>query len=516
MADHISHDIITACKLGRDADVLEMIRNSHDVNQRDKNGYMGLHWAAFHGHYACIEALLTAKNLDVNAIDNLGGTALMKASFKGNTPVVNLLLSNGANVNMKDNKGMLALHFASERGHIECIDVLADNQANINESGNPLMYTPLHVSVRNNEEDSCRTLIKLGVDVNCIDSSQKTPLMMACTNGHLEITRLLLEKNARMNARDSHSLTALHYACKFGHPECVEFLVSSIKKFPNSNISVMDTANEEEEFRYTPLHYVAEANTQCGAPAPSEEDQERFSRCAEILVENGSDIEVLATKFVTPLHIASEIGSTSVVQFLLLKGANPNAENKVGETPLHYALRKKHDSVISLLVTHGASLYAESYDGISPTQLVGLEEIVAIVFREVFNGSILEEDGKGFSILHYVCKWGQLEWLDRFLEGFSDEDKITKLFKNSDNNHQSHAPFTICVRAGNDELGARMLKHYFAGQNTKAIEILENEEYCGKNILHLIAEMKCYKTLETVLDLLVHEADDNKGEKAML
>ena len=507
MADHVPPDLITACRLGKEADVLELIKSEQDVNQRDKNGFMGIHWASFHGHYACVAALLTAKDrIDVNAIDNGGGTPLMKASSRGNTPIVKLLLENGANESMKDNRGSLAIHYASEKGQTECIRLLTAGKKSINESAPPLMLTPLHLAVQSNEEAACRILIEIEADVNCIDSNQRTPLMISCHRGYVQIARLLLEKNAHLNARDNHRRTALHYASQGGHPECVELLVSSIGGYPNSNISVMDTASEEEENRYASIHYAAEA----GNVHPSEEDQEKFSKCVEILVEHGSEVEPLATKFVTPLHIASDVGNTAVVSFLLSRGANPNAENKVGETPLHYALRRKHNSVIALLVTHGTSLHANSYDGVAPTQLMGLEEIIGILFHDVFGGSIVEEDERGCNILHYVCKWGQLEWVDRFLEDCNEEEKITKLFKNSENNPESVSPFILCVRSGNDELAAAMLKHYFIGQNTKALEILESEDYYGKNILHLIAEMKCHKTLQTVLDLLVYEADDNK------
>ena len=39
----------------------------------------------------------------------------------------------------------------------------------------------------------------------------------------------------------------------------------------------------------------------------------------------------------TPLHHASSIGNTEVVQLLIDNGANINAKNNFGSTPLHYA-----------------------------------------------------------------------------------------------------------------------------------------------------------------------------------
>lgn len=43
----------------------------------------------------------------------------------------------------------------------------------------------------------------------------------------------------------------------------------------------------------------------------------------------------------TPLHAAALFGSPKTVEFLLLQGADPNAQGDLSETPLHLALRKK-------------------------------------------------------------------------------------------------------------------------------------------------------------------------------
>ena len=51
-------------------------------------------------------------------------TALMCASLKGHTEVVETLLARGADVNVKTRKGFTALSLASEQGHEKVVEIL--------------------------------------------------------------------------------------------------------------------------------------------------------------------------------------------------------------------------------------------------------------------------------------------------------------------------------------------------------------------------------------------------------
>ena len=64
---------------------------------------------------------LLANGADVNFIDKFGDTALMRASAKGNTEIMKILLDHGADVtiNQKDKFGETALDKASKRGGYE-------------------------------------------------------------------------------------------------------------------------------------------------------------------------------------------------------------------------------------------------------------------------------------------------------------------------------------------------------------------------------------------------------------
>jgi ankyrin repeat protein len=64
--------------------------------------------ASYRGHKEVVEFLIQ-KGADIEAKDNDGMTALMKASFMGRKEIVELLIQNGADVNQKNNNGQNAM-----------------------------------------------------------------------------------------------------------------------------------------------------------------------------------------------------------------------------------------------------------------------------------------------------------------------------------------------------------------------------------------------------------------------
>uniref|UniRef100_A0A8C5TV64 Uncharacterized protein n=1 Tax=Malurus cyaneus samueli TaxID=2593467 RepID=A0A8C5TV64_9PASS len=57
----------------------------------------------------------------------------------------------------------------------------------------------------------------------------------------------------------------------------------------------------------------------------------------------------------TPLHIASRLGKTEIVQLLLQHMAHPDAATTNGYTPLHISAREGQLDVASVLLEAGAS-----------------------------------------------------------------------------------------------------------------------------------------------------------------
>ena len=80
--------------------------------------------AARAGNADTVKTLLTSPNVDVNAVDAEGNTALIEAARFGHDDVVQALLIAKADVNVKNKQGKTALMLASEGGHDDCVRLL--------------------------------------------------------------------------------------------------------------------------------------------------------------------------------------------------------------------------------------------------------------------------------------------------------------------------------------------------------------------------------------------------------
>jgi uncharacterized protein len=111
--------------------------------------------------------LLVAAGADVNAKDNLGWTAVMKASFAGHTKTLEALskFSNPSiDVNARNLSEETAVMLAAQKGHLETVE----------------------------------KLVELKAEVNVVDAKQSTALMKAAQSGHQKIVELLLKQNPKM------------------------------------------------------------------------------------------------------------------------------------------------------------------------------------------------------------------------------------------------------------------------------------------------------------------------------
>ncbi len=193
---------------------------------------------------------------DINATDEDGETALMRASSVGDKAVVELLVVKGADVNAKTkadrtHRGMTALEKAFMFGKREIAEFLIANGADYNDKdyvGNCFLCWASGIGSKAIVE----FLLAKGANVNAQSALNKTyPLMMASRNGHKEIVELLLAKGANVNAKKlghtqyyvhrhpmagqigdpfpiySGDETALSLATEKGHKAIVELLVKA-------------------------------------------------------------------------------------------------------------------------------------------------------------------------------------------------------------------------------------------------------------------------------------------------
>jgi len=191
--------LIDACYYG-DLDRVKGLLNADvDINARDKDGVTALAYASDRGHMAIVRILL-ANNADVNTRSNIGSTALMNASYMGHVGIVNNLIARGADVNAQSNNGTTALMNAAAQGYREIVKILLANDANV-DACDECGLNALWNAISSGHRDIVKILINNGVDVNKRANDGTTALMNAAFTGNIDMVKMLLEANAEINAK---------------------------------------------------------------------------------------------------------------------------------------------------------------------------------------------------------------------------------------------------------------------------------------------------------------------------
>ena len=132
-----------------------------------------MHAAGLGGHALCIETLLQ-NGADINARDNFGQTALIRATENLDAKdTIWLLLNKGADPNLKDNCGTTALHRCAEVENMEAVELLLQHHADVN-SCNNAGDTPLNVSIVEGNKLIAKLLLERGADPTIANKENKS------------------------------------------------------------------------------------------------------------------------------------------------------------------------------------------------------------------------------------------------------------------------------------------------------------------------------------------------------
>jgi ankyrin repeat protein len=220
---------------------------------------------------------------------------------------------------------------------LDAVEALLDEGANVNTEDDFMGYTPLYLAVTGGNPDMVKLLLSKGADINHQDKrTGYTPLMLALNSYKTEVSELLIEEGADIFIRGNDGATAL--------------ILSG-----NSSKKIVELLLEKG----------ADINDR------TERGQGVFTQCvtgiisgrvsyelAEYLLSKGAEIDEVNTseyyKGYTPLFWAVTDNNLELVNFLVSRGANVNAQAKEGKTPLSIATESGYDELASFLEANGA------------------------------------------------------------------------------------------------------------------------------------------------------------------
>eukprot|EP01091_Cochliopodium_minus_P009599 TRINITY_DN2392_c0_g1_i1.p1 TRINITY_DN2392_c0_g1~~TRINITY_DN2392_c0_g1_i1.p1 ORF type:complete len:686 (+),score=197.69 TRINITY_DN2392_c0_g1_i1:34-2091(+) len=310
-----------------------------------------LHKASYYGNTKQLEKLLKGEEkLDINCLDGSGSTALHHCSFQGRIDIVQILLSRkDINPNISNNEGSTPLHHAVFEGYIDVARLLIQSGADINKADID-GTTPLHIASSKGDSNMISFLLKNGAEVNKLDSSKNSPLHLAIIQlNDAECIRVLVNNGANVTIKNKNSYSPIHKAAYLGKEGLLDVLLRS----KNSDVHLQDSEG------YTALH-LSILKKHLSTTKLILKYMQETNKKAVIASHNGS----------TPLHIASYLGESSIVELLIqITKCDVNTVDNRGMSALHYASLVNSLECVTVLLNHGAHPRLNSLNEHTPLDL---------------------------------------------------------------------------------------------------------------------------------------------------
>jgi ankyrin repeat protein len=277
---------------------------------------------------------------------------LVEAAKNGDQIALRALLQKGGGVDAAEGDGTTALHWASYRDDVQTADLLIRAGAKVN-AANDLGVTPLWTASLNGSEAMVRRLLEAGANPNAALLAGETPVMVAARTGNSKVVEQLLAKGANPNAHGSRGQTALMWAVSQKHPDVVEALLAR-------GADIHARSEVWSQVMAVPPHGLPEYNR--AIPHGGDTALMFAARVGDLdsakqLVAAGADVNDADAWGVSATVLAAHSGYGELVEFLLEKGADPNAA-PAGFTALHEAIMRRDEKMAAALLAHGADVNA--------------------------------------------------------------------------------------------------------------------------------------------------------------
>jgi len=403
--EYTQDSFIEAVKRGDKHAVDLFLTAKIDPNAKNDQGATALEKAVIKQDSNMIERLLSAKEIDVNA-----GNQLSYAVGGRNISIIETLLRAGANVNiggaltsaaMQDNETILHILLAHDantatlndafvgaaaKKNSKSMRILLNHGADSNkvagealrEAINPWGYS----ASDENRHATVTFLIKQGVDVNLKSHLGRTPLHNVSRGGDTSIALALLEAGADVNAR-----------CEYNGSIADGWDWSN----DHSNTSLRDFSDNATALLLALLW--------------------RHYDTAEVLLREGADVNAKNKAGLTALMtIAMAMNHeydgerNSIAKTLLAKGADVDAKNYENQTALMYAASGTYNG-------YSLQHYTE------PGSINDLNPDMARIFLDA-GAKVDYKDSDGHTALMYAAAWNRTEIVKLLLDkGASVNDK---------------------------------------------------------------------------------------------
>ena len=361
--------LVDSCIKFKHEKTLNFLLRQPELQKYTNSGKTALHIAVERNMVDLVKFLLEQGNIDVNALDPRGRTAVQIAGEEHNEKEIFEILINheGTDLNVLYEDGSTLLHKAVKfEDGINCIKVLI-KKININ-AKDEFDHTPLYSAIECRRAKNAKFLIEQkGIDLYVLPKNGMSFPNLAVYMEDLEFFKYLLQHMKRITNIPPNILFWIVEKCD---AETLELTIT------DQNIMDEDGAGM--------LHHAAASNN---------------VEAIEFLIKRGYNVNKINNRGYTPIQYAIKNENIEAIEALLnFEGTNINSiERNLGtnrgqrrpyiEFPLHTACRVGNNKIIKLLLDFGANPKCLNYFMQRPIELVPKfkQKEIKMLFRKQIN-----------------------------------------------------------------------------------------------------------------------------------
>jgi ankyrin len=359
--------LVDAVKAGNNDAVRTLVKQPGAVNTPEADGTTALHWAVRADDITTAQLLLRA-GAKPNAVNRYGVTPLSLAAINGNAAMIGALLKAGADPNTPLAEGETVLMRAARTGNPQALEVLLAHGADVNQKERSLDETALMWAAAENNVAAVQLLLEYGADADARSKLTTFPkadggrtanvlvsvvmprggwtaLMYAARRGAADAVRVLGDGGADLNAVDPDGANALIYAIINAHYDAAGVLLEK-----GADPNVADARGMAALYAAIDMHTLPWIGAR---PAPKTADQLSSLDIVNMLLARGANPNAQLkgrllqkqhtagdpslAEGATPFMRAAKSGDVAVMRLLLEKGADPHLMQKNHTTALMMA-----------------------------------------------------------------------------------------------------------------------------------------------------------------------------------
>lgn len=327
----------------------QALEEGQPIDEIVTNGMTSATIAASHDLMRLFE-FLREQGADLALPDASGRTPLMCAAFTGSKRVAQKMLSRaGAEKHLaeRDAEGKQAIHFAAQRGQTSLIEILLSKGGDANAQDSK-GQTPLHYSMVGGSPAAVKALLSAGASASITDNDGKPPEKM---RGALAACRAALTEGGSDHGMGSFA--SLSSSLGASMSSSMGSSASTAHSSGSSSSSSAGAADDEMSIEDIEALDPDEAGEALYQSLADDEDE----ALAALIVEHSSvDLSQPYSEHLgaSALHLASTFCSSSTVELMLDCNASLDALDDGGRTALFWAIESDNRPVARLLVERGS------------------------------------------------------------------------------------------------------------------------------------------------------------------